>query len=144
MLITYRDDEGAPANPDGFHRHGLTEWKDLEAGAAYALAHGAEGLILVGYSMGGAIVTSFLYESSLREKVRGVILDSPMLDFSATVDHGAGQREGRGLNHYGPLRSGRFPWAYEVCNICMPSTRNTEPNPHIARLSKDDNNVRRI
>ncbi len=96
LLITYRNDEGAPANPDGFHRHGQTEWKDLEGAAAYALDHGAQDLILVGYSMGGAIVSNFLYESTLEEKVRGVILDAPMLDFSATVDHGAGQR--------GPIR----------------------------------------
>ena len=39
--------------------------------------------------MGGGIVTSFLYESTLAERVRGVILDAPMLDFGATVDLGA-------------------------------------------------------
>jgi alpha-beta hydrolase superfamily lysophospholipase len=92
LLINYRNDEGAPASPDGFHRHGQTEWKDLEAAAAYALDRGAKGLILAGYSMGGAIVTNFLYQSSLEDTVRGVILDSPMLDFNATVDHGARQR----------------------------------------------------
>lgn len=42
--------------------------------------------------MGGAIVTEFLYESPLAERVRGVVLDSPMLDFGAAIDHGASQR----------------------------------------------------
>ncbi len=92
LLIAYRNDEGAPANPDGFHRHGQTEWKDLEGAATYALDHGAKGLILMGFSMGGAIVINYLYESPLKDPVRGIILDSPMLDFSATVDHGVRQR----------------------------------------------------
>ncbi len=96
LIITYRNDEGAPASPRGFHRHGQTEWRDLEGAAAYAIEHGAKGLILMGFSMGGAIVINFLYESTLKDPVRGIILDSPMLDFNATVDHGVRQR--------GPIR----------------------------------------
>ena len=92
LIITYRNDKGVPANPDGYHRFGETEWEDLEGAASYATEQGAEDLILVGYSMGGAIVASFLYQSPLAEKVRGVILDAPMLDFGATIDHGASQR----------------------------------------------------
>ena len=91
LIINYRNDEGVPANPDGYHWFGETEWADLEGAAKYALDHGAEGLILVGHSMGGAILASFLYESPLADKVRGVILDAPMLDFTATVNHGASQ-----------------------------------------------------
>ena len=86
LIITYRNDEGVPANPDGFIRFGQTEWEDLEGAARYALGHGAEDLILIGYSMGGGIVASFLYRSPLAEQVRGVILDAPMLDFGQTVD----------------------------------------------------------
>ena len=36
--------------------------------------------------MGGGIVANFLYRSLLADRVVGVILDSPMLDFGATVD----------------------------------------------------------
>lgn len=89
MIITYRNDLGTPASPDGYHWHGLTEWKDLEGAARYALEHGAEELILVGYSMGGAIVMNFLYQSPLAKKVQRAILDAPMLDLSATIDLGA-------------------------------------------------------
>ncbi len=104
LIITYRNDLGALPNPDGFHWHGLTEWKDLEGAARWAVGHGAEGLILAGYSMGGGIVMNFLYRSPLAKKVKGVVLDSPMLDLSATIDFGARQ-----LDIPGPFaRLGKF------------------------------------
>ena len=92
LIINYRNDEGLPPNPDGYHRFGQTEWADLEGAAEYAVDSGAEKLILVGHSMGGAIVASFLYQSPVAESVVGVVLDAPMLDFDATVDYGASRR----------------------------------------------------
>lgn len=92
LVITYRNDERAPEDPSGFYRYGLTEWEDLHAAASYALANGANDLVVFGYSMGGAVVASFLYESPLASRVSGVILDAPMLDFGATVDLAAQQR----------------------------------------------------
>ncbi len=89
LIITYRNDVEAPASPDGFYRFGQTEWKELEGAAEYAFQHGADELVLVGYSMGGAIAVNFLYESRLAQRVPGAILDAPMLDFEATVDWGA-------------------------------------------------------
>jgi len=92
LIITYRNDEGAPADPDGYYRYGQTEWEDLEGAVAYSVAQGAEDLILVGYSMGGSIVTNFLYQSPLAKRVRGLILDAPMINFNATVELGANER----------------------------------------------------
>jgi pimeloyl-ACP methyl ester carboxylesterase len=89
LIITYRNDLGVPENPDGYHWYGLTEWKDLEGAIKYAMKHGAKDFILAGYSMGGAIVMNFLKQSELSQRVRGVILEAPMLDLSATVDLGA-------------------------------------------------------
>ena len=91
LIITYRNDLGALPSPDGFHWYGLTEWKDLEGAARWALEHGAEKLVLVGYSMGGGIVMNFLYQSSLAKRVVCAVLDSPMLDLSATIDFGGRQ-----------------------------------------------------
>ena len=88
LLIDYRNDPGAPADPTGKYQYGLTEWRDLEGAVRYALAHGAHDVVLVGYSMGGGTVLNFLYESELAGVVRGAILDAPMADFGATVDHG--------------------------------------------------------
>lgn len=92
LVIAYRNDEGAPQDPDGFYRYGATEWRDLEGAVQYALDHGARRVILVGYSMGGGIVASFLYRSALSGHVAAVILDAPVLNLEATVDWGARDR----------------------------------------------------
>lgn len=92
LVITYRNDEGAPADPSGYYQYGRTEWEDLEAAVQHALEEGARDVILVGYSMGGGIVVSFLGHSPLAGQVAGAVLDSPMLDFGATIDLGAERR----------------------------------------------------
>jgi uncharacterized protein len=89
LLITYRADLGAPRGPDGLHHMGLTEWQDLQAAARYALAHGAQHLVLIGYSMGGAIVTQFMERSPLAHRVAGLVLDAPALDWKQILSFNA-------------------------------------------------------
>jgi len=89
LLIAYREDLGAPKSPDGLHHMGLTEWRDLAAAAGYALSHGARRLVLVGYSMGGAIVTQFMERSPLAAHVAGLVLDAPALDWKAILSFNA-------------------------------------------------------
>jgi alpha-beta hydrolase superfamily lysophospholipase len=89
LLIAYREDRGAPKSPDGLHHMGLTEWRDLAAATRYALSHGARHLILVGYSMGGAIVTQFMERSPLTAHVAGLVLDAPALDWKAILSFNA-------------------------------------------------------
>ncbi|MGK2965266.1 MAG: alpha/beta hydrolase [Tepidiformaceae bacterium] len=93
LVITYRGDEGAPDDPSRKLQYGRTEWRDLEAAVGYALDNGAETVVLHGYSMGGAVILSFLLESSLADRVAGVVLDAPMLDFNRTVEFQAADED---------------------------------------------------
>lgn len=92
LVVSYRNDAGTTATPDGHYDYGTTEWRDLQANVRYALDQGATDVVLFGYSMGGAVVASFLENSPLADVVSAVVLDSPMVDVKQTVSHGADQR----------------------------------------------------
>lgn len=116
LTISYRNDPGAPRGPDGLFHLGATEWEELEAGVRYALQRGARRVVLAGYSMGGAMVAEFMRRSALADSVAGVVLDSPVLDWSAVVALGA-RKEGGLAPYLAPLakrvvtlRTG-FRWA---------------------------------
>jgi uncharacterized protein len=89
LLITYREDLGAPSSPDDLHHMGQTEWRDLQAAVRYALSHGAERVVLAGYSMGGSIVAQFMQNSGLAPVIAGLILDAPALDWRETIKFNA-------------------------------------------------------
>ena len=91
LMISYRNDPGAPQSKSDLLRYGLTEWQDLQAAVTYAMSHGAKHVILLGYSMGGGIVTNFLLQSKLASDVSGAVLDAPMENFSETVDFNASE-----------------------------------------------------
>ena len=92
LLITYRNDEGAPASENGLIALGETEWRDLEAAAAYAMEQGATEFILYGDSMGGSIVTRFIHESPLADRVIGMVLDAPVLNWSGVLQNQADEQ----------------------------------------------------
>ncbi|WP_168212151.1 alpha/beta hydrolase family protein [Actinomadura rubteroloni] len=90
LSISYRNDVGAPRSPDHRNLMGYTEWRDITSAIAYARGHGASGVVLYGYSMGGGMVVNAVrHDASF---VRGLVLDSPVLDWNATLDKQAGQR----------------------------------------------------
>lgn len=91
MAISYRNDDGAPEDPDGWWGLGWTESADLDAAVDYAVANGAEDVVLVGYSMGGAIVGNYLRTEG-HDRVAGVVYDSPVLSWTDTLEFEAADR----------------------------------------------------
>lgn len=81
LVITYRNDAGAPASADRMHHLGSAEWEDTEAAIEFALAHGARRILLMGWSMGGGIVLRTSVRSAHREQIAALVLDSPAVDW---------------------------------------------------------------
>lgn len=86
LMITYRNDAAAPKSAEGVYAMGLTEWPDVDAAITYALGHGASDVLLIGDSMGGGLVGQFLEHSGQTDKLAGVILDSPALDYAMVAE----------------------------------------------------------
>jgi pimeloyl-ACP methyl ester carboxylesterase len=89
LVPSYRNDEGVPSGPDGRYALGLSEWRDVEAAIAYAVEHGADDILLTGWSMGGAIVLQVLDRSALSGLVSRVVLDGPVIDWGDVLAHHA-------------------------------------------------------
>jgi pimeloyl-ACP methyl ester carboxylesterase len=87
LIPTYRNDIGAPPSSDGRYSLGLSEWRDLEAAMLYAVDASAQGIVLFGWSMGGAIVLQTLDRSWLSDRVSAVVLDAPVIDWADVLRH---------------------------------------------------------
>jgi pimeloyl-ACP methyl ester carboxylesterase len=85
LVLGYRGDPGAPASPDGISHLGHTEWRDLDAAMRYAVEYGAERIVLFGWSTGATMALRALDRSPVRDRVAGLVLDSPVLDWRSTV-----------------------------------------------------------
>ncbi|MEU9120797.1 hypothetical protein AB0C96_13220 [Streptomyces sp. NPDC048506] len=83
--LAYRNDLGAPRTADGINHLGDTEWRDLDAAIRYAVHYGARDVVLYGWSVGATMALRAAARSALRDRISGLILDSPVLDRHATV-----------------------------------------------------------
>lgn len=81
----YRNDPGAPRTSDGRTHLGDAEWRDVDAVIRYALRYGARRVILHGWSTGATMALHAAAHSALRDRIAGLVLDSPVLDWRATV-----------------------------------------------------------
>jgi len=85
LLVSYRNDEDAPASADGRYSLGDAEWRDVDAALSYAVANGAKNVVLMGWSMGGAIVLQTATRSTNARFIRGIVLDSPVIDWASVL-----------------------------------------------------------
>lgn len=85
LVVSYRNDGEAPRSRGGAYALGTAEWRDVDAAIAHALRHGAERVILMGWSMGGAIALQTAVNSGNRDRIVGLILESPVVDWRSVL-----------------------------------------------------------
>lgn len=85
LLISYRNDGDAPASADRRYALGDTEWLDVDAAIEFAASRGARSIVLMGWSMGGAIVLQTVTRTEHSDLVAGVVLESPVIDWADVV-----------------------------------------------------------
>ena len=85
MAVSYRNDTEAPPSSHGKYRLGLDEWRDVEDAIDFAVARGAERIVLQGWSMGGQIALQVARRSRHRRRIVGVVLDSPVVGWRPTL-----------------------------------------------------------
>lgn len=85
LVVSYRNDGEAPRSRAGAYALGAAEWRDVDAAISYALRHGADDVILMGWSMGGAVSLQATVNSANRERIVGLILESPVVDWRTVL-----------------------------------------------------------
>ncbi|MFK4482967.1 alpha-beta hydrolase superfamily lysophospholipase [Curtobacterium sp. AB7] len=85
VLASWRNDGVAPPSVDGRYGLGSTEWEDIDSVLRWLSAQNAQSVVLMGWSMGGAVVLQTLLRSRFAELVDGVVLESPVVDWHAVL-----------------------------------------------------------
>lgn len=120
LVVSYRNDGDAPASADGRYALGAAEWRDVDAAMRYAVDHGAEQIVLFGWSMGGAISLQALTRSELADAVIGIALDSPVVDWVTALHYQAALNRLPRFVGVGAMVLLRSAWA-------LPLTGSAEP-----------------
>ncbi|MGJ0388268.1 alpha/beta hydrolase [Microbacterium sp. CGR1] len=85
LVVSYRNDGEAPRSRSGAYALGASEWRDVDAAISYALRHGADRVILMGWSMGGAVALQTAVSSGNRDRIAGLILESPVVEWRTVL-----------------------------------------------------------
>jgi alpha-beta hydrolase superfamily lysophospholipase len=85
LVVSYRNDGDAPRSRTGTYALGATEWRDVDAAIGYARRQGARRILLMGWSMGGAICLQTEFSSPHRDVIAGLVLESPVADWRTVL-----------------------------------------------------------
>jgi alpha-beta hydrolase superfamily lysophospholipase len=89
LVVSYRNDGEAPRSRAGTYTLGATEWRDVDAAVGFARRRGAKRILLMGWSMGGAIALQLSLNSAHRDSIAGLILESPVVDWRIVLEYQA-------------------------------------------------------
>lgn len=89
LVVSYRNDGEAPRSRTGTYALGATEWRDVDAAVGFARRRGAKRVILMGWSMGGAIALQVSLNSAHRDLIAGLVLESPVIDWRVVLAYQA-------------------------------------------------------
>jgi pimeloyl-ACP methyl ester carboxylesterase len=89
LVVSYRNDGEAPRSRAGTYALGATEWRDVDAAVGFARRRGARRIVLMGWSMGGAIALQLELSSAHRDVLAGLILESPVVDWRIVLGYQA-------------------------------------------------------
>lgn len=138
LLVSYRNDGEAPRSRQGTYTLGATEWRDIDAAISFARRRGARRILLMGWSMGGAIALQAALNSAHREHIDGIVLDSPAIDWADVLRHQAGLRRlprplvglalgALGAPWAGPMRGGGAAIPFERLDVVRRSAELRHP-----------------
>jgi pimeloyl-ACP methyl ester carboxylesterase len=85
LAVSFRNDGEAPPSNDSRYSLGQHEWLDVEAAINYAVDHGAERLVLFGWSLGGSMALRAANLSAHSDRIIGLVLVAPVLDWAETL-----------------------------------------------------------
>ena len=86
LVVSYRNDAEAPRSRSGTYTLGATEWRDVDAAVGFARRRGARRIIVMGWSMGGAIALQLALNSPHGDAIAGLILESPVVDWRTVLN----------------------------------------------------------
>ena len=89
LVVSYRNDADAVPSPGGRYHLGEAEWLDVESACVHAFNQGAQDVVLFGWSMGGAIALQTMSRSWVADRIQGIVLDAPVVDWRDVLDHHA-------------------------------------------------------
>ncbi|MEO7007450.1 MAG: alpha/beta fold hydrolase [Terrimesophilobacter sp.] len=145
LLISYRNDGVAPSSVDARYALGDTEWEDVAAAVEFARDRGAREVIIMGWSMGGAIALQTVTRLT-PDLVRGIVLDSPVIDWVDALDFHAAQLKLPRLVTRGVYRLIGSVWGSRLTGQAQPINldrldfvrRSTELSLPILLMHSDD------
>ncbi len=85
LVVTFRNDGDGPWAGTGRSTLGATEVDDVAAAVQFAIANGAQRIVLFGWSMGAAIALQLAADPRYSPRISALVLESPVLDWIETI-----------------------------------------------------------